>query len=241
MITLYDLASTRGDACSPNTWKTRLCLTYKGLKHRTHWLEFPEIEATCKELGIPPTSTLPDGQPYYTVPAIVDIPDDDSKPRIAKYLDAAYPETPRIIPEGQEAEEFQAKFTTHFRDIAFVPLAPVFVIHALEWLNPPSKDYIMYDKAKEYGLQTMLDVRPTSKEQEEQIWEKCREGWNTIAREYYAKTDEKSPWLLGDKISFGDFVVVGALTCFNRFFGEDSEEWKKVREWDNGRWGRLYD
>lgn len=249
MITLYDLAAPQGIASSPNSWKTRLCLAHKGLKHKTEWLEYPAISGVSKANGIAPTGALHDGRPLYTIPAIVDNADDGEKPRtaladsfeIAKYLDRAYPDTPRVIPEGPAAELFQAQFTTHFRDIAFVPLAPIFVIHALEWLNPPSKEYLMHEKAKEYGLQTMLDIRPTSKGQEEQIWEKCREGWSTMDREYYSKTDETGPWLLGDKISFGDFVVVGALTCFSRFFGEDSEGWKKFKEWDNGRWGKLYD
>jgi glutathione S-transferase len=250
MITFYDLTSTRGNDCSPNTWKVRLCLNYKGLQYRTVWLEFPDIAATCKELGIPPTSTLSDGQPYYTVPAIVDISEDDSKPRvamaesyeIARYLDAAYPDTPRVTPEGdEEANEFQKTFAAEFRKHALLPLAPVYFPSGFTLLNPPSREHILYERAKEYGLKSMEDIRPSSKDQEEQVWEAGRQGWEKMSRDFYAQTDEGGPWLLGANISFGDFVVVAVLISLSRVWGEDGSEWKRVREWDSGRWGKIYD
>ena len=84
----------------------RLTLNYKGLPFKTVWVEYPDIARVSKEVGFKPSGTWPDGSPMYTLLAIFDpntstaLADSDA---ITRYLDATYPDTPRVIPEGTEA------------------------------------------------------------------------------------------------------------------------------------------
>ncbi|EEB93892.1 hypothetical protein MPER_07394 [Moniliophthora perniciosa FA553] len=103
VIEFYDIPGSGGVVWSPSTWKIRYALNYKGLEYQTKWIEFPDIESTCKKLGVPPTKTRRDGSPWYTLPAIYDpstgVALVDSL-RIAEYLEKQYPDKPSLIPSG---------------------------------------------------------------------------------------------------------------------------------------------
>ncbi|KAG9074298.1 hypothetical protein FS749_014156, partial [Ceratobasidium sp. UAMH 11750] len=59
-IIFYDLVGKDGISWSPNTYKTRLTLNYKGLPYRVEMISFPDIQAKYKELGVTSTPyTLP--------------------------------------------------------------------------------------------------------------------------------------------------------------------------------------
>ena len=76
-----------------------------------------------------PTGTWPDGSPMYTLPAIHDPSTGTSvadSTAIARYLDATYPDTPRVIPEGTEA----------FREAFEVALAATLAPHVFYLLFP---------------------------------------------------------------------------------------------------------
>ncbi|KAF8994799.1 hypothetical protein BDQ17DRAFT_1524749 [Cyathus striatus] len=104
MITFYDIHSTAPKtAWSLMVWKIRYILNYKNLPYKTIYLEYPDIETTSKNLGIPPTATKVDGSPYYTLPAIHDSSTNKALAdslRIAQYLDATYPDTPAVVMKG---------------------------------------------------------------------------------------------------------------------------------------------
>ena len=59
--------------------------------------------------------------------------------------------------------------------------------------------------------------------------------------EHRDPTRRKPNRLLGDRPSFGDLVVVASLIFLVKAYGEDSEEWKRVRGLNGGRWAQLYD
>ncbi|KIM41199.1 hypothetical protein M413DRAFT_72542, partial [Hebeloma cylindrosporum] len=103
-VIFYDIPFIApGKAWSPNTWKIRYCLHYKGTAHRTEWVEFPDIAPLCNELVIPPTGMNRDGIQRFTLPAIHDPATGlylaDSM-LIAEYLDKRYPDKPRMFPEN---------------------------------------------------------------------------------------------------------------------------------------------
>jgi glutathione S-transferase len=248
MIVFYDLASNLPHGFSPNTLKTRLSLAYKGLKHKTEWVEFPDIANVCKAKGIQATGTWKDGSPYYSVPAILDDHEGDEPPtavadsfEIAKYLDARYPETKRIIPEGAEAEEFQNDFVQAFRKLVVFPFARVYFPHVAAILKPASKEYFSTKTAGLiFGPIPLEEILVKSAEEEAKLWSTFQEGWNEMEK-YYIPTDEKGPWILGDSCSFADLVVGAYLASFQRVFGKESKEWQKLILLNGGRWGRLYD
>ncbi|KAI3622514.1 hypothetical protein WG66_015642 [Moniliophthora roreri] len=100
VIEFYDIPARDGVLWSPNT---RYALNYKGLEYKTKWIEFPDIESTCKKLGVSPTKTRRHGSPWYTLPVIYDpstgVALADSL-RIAEYLEKQYPDKPSLIPGG---------------------------------------------------------------------------------------------------------------------------------------------
>ncbi|KAJ6534443.1 hypothetical protein DFH09DRAFT_1405499 [Mycena vulgaris] len=51
---------------------SRFILNYKRLRYNTVWIEFPDVEATLRGIGAPPSAKRADGKPIYTLPVIVD-------------------------------------------------------------------------------------------------------------------------------------------------------------------------
>jgi hypothetical protein len=47
---LYDLPSKQDNACwSPNTWKARAALNFKGVDYKTVWMPYTELQQTFRE------------------------------------------------------------------------------------------------------------------------------------------------------------------------------------------------
>jgi len=110
----------------------RYALNFKGIPHKTIWIEYPDIEPTMRSIGASPTSTKANGKPHYTLPVIVDPsrPSPSGGPTvvsesflIAEYLDEAYPDTRPLFPAGTKA--LQKLFTDSFTTTMFTPLRPI--------------------------------------------------------------------------------------------------------------------
>ena len=208
-------------------------MNYKGIPYRTEWVEFPDIEAVSKKLGIKPTDNKSDGSPLYTLPAIHDpstgvyIADSIV---IAEYLEKTYPNTPSVFPN--ETAGLQKAFS----DIIEKNLIPVvpFIIPATNLkLNPASEEYFRRTREISFGKK-LEDVVPTGSTAIEE-WGKFEQGLTKI-HSYLA---EKGPYILGDTISWGDFVLFGLVIWFKLIWGEDSKEWKDIASWNGGRWEAL--
>ncbi|KAF8625610.1 hypothetical protein AX17_006796 [Amanita inopinata Kibby_2008] len=233
-ITFFDIPCKLSDNLwSPNTQKTRFTLNYKGLPFKTEWVEFPDIEAKCKELGIPATAKKPDGSPRYTVPAIYDTSTKKyvaDSILIAEYLDKQYPNTPRLIPEGTKALQhaYIAAFATQFGSVFPVILGPL-----LKVLNPPSEKFIR------------AGVEADGKPAEEKVpkGEAFKEAWVKV-KESFTMVDgwiQKSGgvFLGGDKPVFADFEMAGYIFTMRAVWGKDSELWKEFEGFNEGRWGKF--
>lgn len=237
-IILYDFPSTfPGKACSPNVWKTRLSLNYKGLPHRTIWVEYPDIAKVCKEIGAEPTATCPDGSPYYSVPTIYD-PSTKSvvseSARIARYLDKTYPDTPVLIPPGTDA--FHAAFNEGFESLALLPSLPLVLPSTPEALHPESRAY--FRKSREAWLGKKLEEVSLVGHAREEQWKKLAEGYTKMAM--WLQMDGRDKLFFGgDNICYADITVASFLGALRRSVGADSAEWAAVKEWDGGRWARF--
>ncbi|KAF5385139.1 hypothetical protein D9615_001086 [Tricholomella constricta] len=232
VITFYDIPSKNpGQAWSPNTWKTRYSLNFKGLPYKTVWVEYPDIEALCKKIGAPPTATKADGTPFYTVPAIHD-PSTNTviadSILIADYLDKTYPDTPKLLPPGTHALQ-------HAAINAYLPTgAPVFqfaipLTHKL--LGPGSQGYFRFHREKLFG-KTMEDLTPTGPARDEE-WAKVKAGFNVV--DGWLQAGE-GPYFLGKTPAFIDFVIGSRLYWLRQIFTEDSPEYKDIMTWNEGRW-----
>ncbi|KAF8192119.1 hypothetical protein BJ912DRAFT_1031383 [Pholiota molesta] len=224
-IILYDLVSLCPDvAWSPNTWKARLCLNFKGIPYKTEWVEWPDIKAVYEKHGIEATSRNPDGSWRYTLPVVHDpstgVTISDSFV-IAEYLDKTYP-MPQIFPHHTQG--LQAPFEGAFMERTRVML-PFVVPEICAKLTPVSQAVYIPQREKMLG-KTIAEVLPKG-EAAVEGWNKYKDGLEEVAR-WYAKTD--GPFY---------FVVASSIMLHRTLWGNKSQQWQDVTTWHDGRFGDL--
>ncbi|KAF5342899.1 hypothetical protein D9758_015416 [Tetrapyrgos nigripes] len=255
MITLYDIpTSTPNAPFSPNTWKTRYeqrlslechapsglksslcyaryCLNYKGLPYKTIWVEYPDIDRVCAGIGAP-SSVKPNGKPGHTLPTI----QDDSTGAvisdsflIAEYLDKTYPDKP-LFPA--RSRPLQAAFTSHFISSTIMPFRPFVMPAAGKLLNPPSEAYYRAMREETYGVK-MEEITPKGEARVVE-WKKFEDALTNVD-----KYIGEGRFMMGDTISFADFLIAALLMWGKVSFGTSSDEWKDMSRWNNGRWANL--
>ncbi|KAF8476510.1 hypothetical protein JB92DRAFT_3050443 [Gautieria morchelliformis] len=247
IITLYDSASRSGMplAWNPMVLKARYALDFKGIPYKTVWLEYPDIEPTLRSIGAAPTRTKPDGTPHYTIPVIAD----PSRPTasglptvvsdswlIAEYLDEAYPTPGLLLPEGSRA--LQMHFQQFVTSTVFLPLLPILALPLMDFLNDISRAY--WREAREaYAGVKLEEMCPRGTQKWADAWTTVQKGFADVAALLDKNGSEGNTLVMGNKVSFGDFVIASCLEPIFIVFPEEWEE--RVRHWDNGRWAKLRD
>ncbi|KAJ3867130.1 hypothetical protein EV359DRAFT_35127 [Lentinula novae-zelandiae] len=236
-ITLYDFPAKRDEhtAWNPNVWKTRYSLVYKNLPYRTVLVEFPDLEHIMQLLGAAPTETKPDGSPKYTLPVIHDSATNavvSDSFIIAQYLEETYP-SPPLFPNGTHA------FHASFNDLFPARIEPMlqFLIPSIACvLNPRSEVYFRRTRKEMFGMELTELYPAKGSEKRDQEWRRFEEGLGMLDR-----TMRKSDILImgGNLPCFADFTVAGWLCSFRTVFGADSEEWRGLMQWHDGRWYRF--
>lgn len=247
-IILYDITSALEDrAWSPNTWKARLSLNYKRLPYKTVWISLPDIAPTLTALGLEPLTGK--GHPY-TLPVISDpSPEGSGLPptiirdsvEIARYLDIKYPDIERpLFPAGSHA--LQALFIhcvqsliPSFRDL-FIPLAPAI-------LNEEALPY--YHRTRAAILGKPVDEAQLKGVALEEAWKKLEQEFGVLDSCLRANDPNLGgvggDLVLGNQVSFADFVLVGFFAWMNRIpEAEGGFPWDRVRLWHGGRWERMW-
>ncbi|KAJ7695989.1 hypothetical protein B0H17DRAFT_1131170 [Mycena rosella] len=235
-IIFYDIPSTAaGCAWSPNTWRIRYALNFKDLAYKTTWVEYPDIESVCKEIGAEPSMIRKNGSPYYSLPVIHDpntgaVVSDSA--RIADYLDATYPDTPVLTPAGTHTlqKAFQAAF-----DSATNPVIPYIMPAVARILRPRSEEYFVRTREASFK-QKLTEMEPTG-EAHETAWKELQAGYGKIS----GWMKEGDSFVMGNTISFADLLIAGELQWCMKGFGAESEKWKDMLTWHGGRWAKLID
>ncbi|KAH6912526.1 hypothetical protein BKA70DRAFT_1422104 [Coprinopsis sp. MPI-PUGE-AT-0042] len=232
MITLFDLPSnTSTKAWAPNPWKTRLCLNYKGIPYKTEWVEFPDIRALYEKYSTP-ANARSDGspEPFYSLPAI---------------LDSSPP------PHDEKAVEEQGAFA--YRTLmAVLPVFPnIFTSKVLKTGNEASQAYANKVRIgafhrlfkEKYGSISSVEEVTFTDEEKRENFTKFLENLDGVGA---AIQDEdaggeggKVAWVNGDRISFSDFALAGALYWVKAAVGEEGQEWKMIVEWNGGKVGTI--
>lgn len=231
-IVFYDIPSSLDpQAWSPNTWRVRYALNIKGIPYETVWVEYPDIEDVCKEIGAAPTSPI---APHYTLPVIQDkstgvVISDGSL--IVEYLDKQYPGTTKLFPPRTIA--LQAGFTS-VHGSAISPISHFSLPRTNAILNPRSEEYFRRTREQAAGKK-IEEITPVG-DARAVGWGKYREGLGKVDS-WYQKS--AGPFVMGESITFADITVVSWLVFLKIIFGEDSQEWKDIASWHNGRWAGL--
>lgn len=232
-IIFYDIPCiVQGQPWSPNTMKTRYCLTFKGLPFQTVWLEFPDIKPFYEQHSLAPTTLLDikgAPTPVDTLPIIMDpntnrlITDSFA---IAQYLDEQYPDTPKVLPNNTAA--LVHVFQTAFRN-AMMGASLLACFRGVQKLNPVSKEYYIRTRGEQFGIPWEQFASPEKREQQRNA---LRAACDTMDGWYATSSGQ---FILGDTPCFADFMVAGLYKWIQYCF----EEWEEVKIWNGGRWRRL--
>ncbi|KAJ7263787.1 hypothetical protein C8J57DRAFT_1718821 [Mycena rebaudengoi] len=235
ILTFYDIPSTQpGNAWSPNTWKTRHSLNYKGIPYKTVWLEYEEIEPVSKRLGAAPTRNKPDGRPHYTLPMIHDPSTGavvSESIKITEYLDETYPDTPRLFPAGTAA--FQHVFEEYVGSLLLgtLPLYALPASHAI--LNPVSEAYFRRTREALFG-KTFEELTPKGEEHVKSM-QKIKDALGKIDG-WIKLNGAECSYIMGDTISFADVWMVSYLKWIQLVL---PDLWEEIKLWHDGRWASL--
>ncbi|KIK78789.1 hypothetical protein PAXRUDRAFT_16682 [Paxillus rubicundulus Ve08.2h10] len=235
MIVLYDVPSDVPQPWAPNIWRIRLILNYKRLPYRTCWVEFPDVEQTLRAINAPPTSVRSDGRHVYTLPAILDPIRSSRQPVvlsnqniIAEYLECTYPAR-QVFPEGSRA--LQSLFVHYISDIFVKPLLPIMVPLSHQRLPERSQTH----------FRSRSPVPLTVPPEREQLWKVVQDQFDFLAGilEKNSGMDGDGVVAMGHELTYADFAVCSVLIWIEKV--APHEGWARVRHWNSGRWGRLWE
>ncbi|KID73819.1 uncharacterized protein G6M90_00g000530 [Metarhizium brunneum] len=260
-IVFYDIAHRPPVAetcCSPNPWKTRFALNFKGVSYSTSWVRMPDIAKVRRDLGQSAGRKFADGTDFYTLPVIQDAASGatvgDSFD-IAVYLQRTYPDSgggdllpaqtldytfnqsvafPVPLserPDGGFAEYL--RFNTNV-DAAFTTHTPL-MVEGLP-LDPATADETKAEFVRRAGVGSWNDFTLTG-EAREKLTESFRGMLGDLSKLFLENTD--GPFLLGQRASYADFIVGAWLRMAQATLPKP--EWEDVRRWHGGVFGRLHD
>ncbi|KAH6892748.1 hypothetical protein BKA70DRAFT_1324011 [Coprinopsis sp. MPI-PUGE-AT-0042] len=237
-ITLFDLPTAEPNRpFSPATWRIRYALNFKKISFTTYWLEMKDVQTIAPLIGGKATIKLPNGGVMYTVPIIYDPSTKklitDSLP-IAEYLDATYPSLPTLIPRGTEG---LTRAFAHAMKKELSTLFPFIIPPTINILPEVSKEY--FRTTREGFFKRKLEEVVPKGEDRVQQWAKVKETFDVFASWYEDEGDQGARKWISAEPTYPDLVIAAALMWVTRVLGDDSVEWKEIKEWHGGRWGKL--
>jgi len=151
---------------------------------------------------------------------------------IAQYLDKTYPDKP-ILPKGTKA--LQAAFLDALRGCVGVLGQFGLLLTCEQLLNSKSEGYFREVRKNDIlGGKTVDEVFPRGERAKEE-WKKLEAGFGKL--DGWMNKEDK--FIMGDTVSFADFAIGGYLQWAKLGWGEESEQWKDLSTWNDGRWGKL--
>lgn len=211
-IIFYDIPTKPpASGWTPNPWKTRILLNYKNLPYQTQWVEYPDIAANAKRLGIKATpqahgwkSTPHEGYtcPAVTLPAIPGHPElslQDSA-AIAQELEKRYP-TPSAHLDSPYVPRLAAALgpVQNATRPLWMPLVPRHL------LSPASADY--FRRTRNDALGKTLDEYE-AQDGGEPAWRNAEPGLAAVAA---MLGEHAGPFFEGERPTYADFILATML------------------------------
>ncbi|KAF9040748.1 hypothetical protein BJ165DRAFT_1373544 [Panaeolus papilionaceus] len=260
-ITFYDIATrppVEKTCASPNPWKTRLALNFKGVPYNTTWVPLPDVSKVRKGLNLPPCRQFADGTDFYTLPIIQDPSTDalvgDSFD-IAVYLQQTYPESgagdlfPPANLDYVLAQEFQILIPlTDTRESPYpdyakfnVNIDAAFTAHVQLGVqgfpfNPETEERDKAEFCRRAGVARFEDFYLAG-EAREKVKESFKSTLGGLARLFLR--DTSGPFILGAKACYADLMVGAWLRNMAATLPES--EFEEIKSWHEGAFGKLHD
>ncbi|KAI1396574.1 hypothetical protein F4819DRAFT_491389 [Hypoxylon fuscum] len=258
-ITFYDIAlrpPVKKNCCSPNPWKTRLALNFKGLPYSTTWVGLPDVGKVRSGLKLPPCRKFAHGTDFYTLPIIEDPATESSVGDsfdIAVYLQKTYP-------NSGAGDLFPPQTLDYvFNDAVLIPLS--------KYSNSEFPEYAKFNRSVDAAFSTHVQLTVqcfpfdpataeiTKAEFVRRAGVTCWEDFalvgearevtmnsfrmmlGDLAKLFLRNTD--GPFLLGTRATYADLIVGAWLRMMCTALPEN--EWEEVKSWHGGLFGRLHD
>ncbi|KAJ7597747.1 hypothetical protein C8J56DRAFT_920843, partial [Mycena floridula] len=171
----------------------------------------------------------------YTLPLIHDLSTGavvSDSANIAKYLDEQYPDTPMVFAPGIHG--LYEAFLEALMNVILPPTWPFLFPSVPRVLSPSSLEYYRTTREALFGM-TLEEMRPKGEKKAEE-WKKVEAAFGKMAK----WMPKDSLFIMGgDKPTFPDFAIGACLIGLKLLFGEESEEWKSIETFDEGRWART--
>ncbi|KAF2168650.1 hypothetical protein M409DRAFT_21394 [Zasmidium cellare ATCC 36951] len=218
-ILFYDLPSRGKCQCwSPNTWKTRAILNFKGIPYKTEFTPFHQLQEKLKATGISPNEP---GIAWvdYSVPAIR-LPSGEhlmDSLKIAHALEDLHP-SPSLHLDTALHEK-----TSLVTAKAAGPLLPVFMpIIGRSIVLDSDSEWFETDRSQKFGC-SMAEFERTKGGQ--QAWDAARPGMEMLRALLTEEKKDAGPFIMGSVPCYGDLVLLGLFQFFRRL-----GIWEKFRE-----------
>lgn len=262
-IVFYDIAMrppAEKNCCSPNPWKARMALNFKGLPYATKWVPLPDVSKVRSSLNVPSVRKFADGSDFYTLPIIED-PTTDSLVGdsfdIAVYLQQTYPDSgagdlfpaqkidyvfkpndpiPIPLSDTRDGDQEYARFNVHV-DAAFS--AHVQLTVQTFPFDPATAEISKAEMVRRAGVPGVTRWEDFAVYGEER--EKKKESFRTALGDLgqlFLK-DTSGPFILGSRVTYADLIVGGWLRMLRAAL--PASEFEEVKSWHNGLFGQLHD
>ncbi|ETR96991.1 hypothetical protein M419DRAFT_125460 [Trichoderma reesei RUT C-30] len=232
-ITLYDIAHkppVTKHCFSPNPWKSRFALNFKGLPYTTSWVRMPDIPHARRELGLPACRKFADGTDFYTLPVIKD---DSTGATLDYAFDPGYALAVPLSERADGGHPEYYRFNTNV-DAAFTSHVPLMVSRMA--FDPETEAQTKAEFIRRAGVKSWDDFTLTS-EARDKFMQSFEAALGDLAKLY--RRDDSGPFLLGKQASYADFIVGAWLRMSSMCLPES--DWEVVRSWHDGVFGRLHD
>lgn len=184
----------------------------------------------CKELGVPHTNYWPDGSPCYTLPMIYD-PNTQKRlvdsADIVKYLDEAYPDTPKLFPAGTDA--FQAAVLDRVVPLIGMPIYKLIVLENCDFFVARTSEYFKRTREVIFGAPVEGLATP-------ELWEALESGLGTLKGWLEKNGQGKDKLLMGDTITFADLQIATLLRWAKVV---DAKAWDRISTFHDGKWKEI--
>jgi glutathione S-transferase len=153
---------------------------------------------------------------------------------ISEHLEATYPAR-ALFPDGSRA--VQSLFVHHIQEVLAKPLLPILVPLSHQRLSERSQSHFRGRNQAAPQMPSHLASGP----QLEQQWRAVKQEFDFLAGflDKNAPSDGDGTVVMGHEITYADIALCSILVWIEQVAPHDG--WARVRQWNGGRWSRLWD